>query len=79
MAGHGSQFSYPKARDPKGVSILKYSLVTISSCCSRYFDDPMELRGSSFSSWDDSADSYWKKDNSRDLEPAMQSTSSSDR
>ncbi|CAO2601427.1 ADP-ribosylation factor GTPase-activating protein 3, partial [Lemmus lemmus] len=45
----------------------------------RYFDDPMELRGSSFSSWDDSADSYWKKDSSRDLEPAIQSTSSSDR
>uniref|UniRef100_A0A8C2MZX7 ADP-ribosylation factor GTPase-activating protein 3 n=1 Tax=Cricetulus griseus TaxID=10029 RepID=A0A8C2MZX7_CRIGR len=45
----------------------------------RYFDDPMELRGNSFSSWDDSADSYWKKDSSRDPEPAMKSTGSSDR
>lgn len=50
-----------------------------TSSSSRYFDDPMEIRGSSFSSWDDSADSYWKKDSSRDLEPAVQSTSSSDR
>ena len=61
------------------MSILTYSLVTLSSCCSRYFDDSMEIRGSSFSSWDDSADSYWKKDSSRDLEPAVQSASSSDR
>ncbi|XP_075816273.1 ADP-ribosylation factor GTPase-activating protein 3 isoform X1 [Microtus pennsylvanicus] len=45
----------------------------------RYFDDSMDIRGSSFSSWDDSADSYWKKDSSRDLEPAVQSASSSDR
>ncbi|XP_051016057.1 ADP-ribosylation factor GTPase-activating protein 3 [Acomys russatus] len=44
-----------------------------------YFDDPMELRGSSFSSWDDSADSYWKKDSSQDPEPATKSTGSSDR
>lgn len=46
---------------------------------SRYFDDPMELRSSHFSSWDDSADSYWKKDSSRDPEPATKSTGSSDR
>lgn len=39
----------------------------------------MELRSSSFSSWDDSADSYWKKDSSRDPEPAMRSTGSSER
>ncbi|XP_029386958.1 ADP-ribosylation factor GTPase-activating protein 3 isoform X2 [Mus pahari] len=46
---------------------------------SRYFDDPMELRSSPFSSWDDGADSYWEKDSSRDPEPAMRSTGSSDR
>lgn len=39
----------------------------------------MELRSSSFSSWDDGADSYWKKDSSRDPEPAMKSTGPSDR
>lgn len=39
----------------------------------------MELRSSSFSSWDDGPDSYWKKDSSRDPEPAMRSTGSSDR
>ncbi|XP_055482874.1 ADP-ribosylation factor GTPase-activating protein 3 isoform X3 [Psammomys obesus] len=46
---------------------------------SRYFDDPMELRGGSFSSWDDSADPYWRKDSSRDPEPATKSTGPSDR
>uniref|UniRef100_A0A8C6R3R3 ADP-ribosylation factor GTPase-activating protein 3 n=1 Tax=Nannospalax galili TaxID=1026970 RepID=A0A8C6R3R3_NANGA len=44
-----------------------------------FFDDPMELRGSSFSSWDESEDSYWKKDSSRDTEPAVRSTGSADR
>ncbi|XP_055482872.1 ADP-ribosylation factor GTPase-activating protein 3 isoform X1 [Psammomys obesus] len=50
-----------------------------TSSSSRYFDDPMELRGGSFSSWDDSADPYWRKDSSRDPEPATKSTGPSDR
>ncbi|KAM5174014.1 ADP-ribosylation factor GTPase-activating protein 3 [Callospermophilus lateralis] len=46
---------------------------------SRYFDDPMELRGGSLSSWDDSADSYWKKESSRDSEAVVKGAASSDR
>ncbi|VTJ70397.1 Hypothetical predicted protein [Marmota monax] len=46
---------------------------------SRYFDDPMELRGSSLSSWDDSADSYWKKESSKDSEAVVKGAASSDR
>ncbi|XP_073940715.1 ADP-ribosylation factor GTPase-activating protein 3 isoform X2 [Castor canadensis] len=46
---------------------------------SRYFDDPMELRGSSFSSWDDPADTYWKKEMNRDTETAVKGPGSSDR
>nr|XP_045008045.1 ADP-ribosylation factor GTPase-activating protein 3 isoform X1 [Jaculus jaculus] len=47
---------------------------------SRFFEDAMELRGSSsFSSWDDSSDSYWKKEGDRDAEAAVRSTGSSDR
>lgn len=69
---------YPEARDPNRDGIHKCSR-HCSSLSSRYFDDPMELRSSSFSSWDDGADSYWKKDSSRDPEPAMRSTGSSDR
>nr|XP_012597175.1 ADP-ribosylation factor GTPase-activating protein 3 [Microcebus murinus] len=46
---------------------------------SRYFDEPLELRGSSFSSWDDSSDSYWKKETSKDTERVMKTTGYSDR
>ncbi|XP_014444164.1 ADP-ribosylation factor GTPase-activating protein 3 [Tupaia chinensis] len=46
---------------------------------SRYFDDPMELRSSSFSTWDDSSDSYWKKETSRDTEIVLKSSGYSDR
>ncbi|KAM5287833.1 ADP-ribosylation factor GTPase-activating protein 3 [Ctenodactylus gundi] len=46
---------------------------------SRYFDDPVELRGSSFSDWEDSSDSYWKRDSSRDTEAPGKSTGWSDR
>uniref|UniRef100_A0A8C5YU25 ADP-ribosylation factor GTPase-activating protein 3 n=1 Tax=Marmota marmota marmota TaxID=9994 RepID=A0A8C5YU25_MARMA len=46
---------------------------------SRYFDDPMELRGSSLSSWDDNADSYWKKESSKDSEAVVKGAASSDR
>uniref|UniRef100_A0A8C9PHS9 ADP-ribosylation factor GTPase-activating protein 3 n=1 Tax=Spermophilus dauricus TaxID=99837 RepID=A0A8C9PHS9_SPEDA len=44
-----------------------------------YFDDPMELRGGSLSSWDDSTDSYWKKESSRDSEAVVKGAASSDR
>uniref|UniRef100_A0A8C9DKS2 ADP-ribosylation factor GTPase-activating protein 3 n=1 Tax=Prolemur simus TaxID=1328070 RepID=A0A8C9DKS2_PROSS len=46
---------------------------------SRYFDEPLELRGSSFSSWDDSSDSYWKKETSKDTETVLKTTGYSDR
>lgn len=36
---------------------------------SRYFDEAVELRSSSFSSWDDSSDSYWKKRPAKILKP----------
>jgi ADP-ribosylation factor GTPase-activating protein 2/3 len=39
----------------------------------------MELRGSSFSSWDDPADTYWKKEMNRDTETAVKGPGSSDR
>uniref|UniRef100_A0A8C8U3Q5 ADP-ribosylation factor GTPase-activating protein 3 n=1 Tax=Peromyscus maniculatus bairdii TaxID=230844 RepID=A0A8C8U3Q5_PERMB len=65
--------------DPEESYFTSSSRWSEPSCVYGYFDDPMELRGSSFSSWDDSADSYWKKDSSREPEPAMKSTGSSDR
>ncbi|XP_037701605.1 ADP-ribosylation factor GTPase-activating protein 3 [Choloepus didactylus] len=46
---------------------------------SRYFDEPVELRSSSFSSWDDSSDSYWKKETIKDTETILKSTGYSDR
>nr|XP_055230770.1 ADP-ribosylation factor GTPase-activating protein 3 isoform X2 [Gorilla gorilla gorilla] len=46
---------------------------------SRYFDEPVELRSSSFSSWDDSSDSYWKKETSKDTETVLKTTGYSDR
>ncbi|XP_021570892.1 ADP-ribosylation factor GTPase-activating protein 3 isoform X2 [Carlito syrichta] len=46
---------------------------------SRYFDEPMELRSSSFSSWDDSSDSYWKKETCKDTETILKTTGYSDR
>lgn len=46
---------------------------------SRYFDDAVEPRGSSFADWDDSSDSYWRKESSRDAEAAGRSTGASDR
>ncbi|XP_063479025.1 ADP-ribosylation factor GTPase-activating protein 3 isoform X4 [Symphalangus syndactylus] len=45
---------------------------------SRYFDEPVELRSSSFSSWDDSSDSYWKKETSKDTETVLKTTGYSD-
>ncbi|XP_066112219.1 ADP-ribosylation factor GTPase-activating protein 3 [Saccopteryx bilineata] len=45
---------------------------------SRYFDEPMELR-SSFSSWDDSSDSYWKKKTIKDTDTILKTTGYSDR
>ncbi|XP_039091795.1 ADP-ribosylation factor GTPase-activating protein 3 [Hyaena hyaena] len=46
---------------------------------SRYFDEPMELRSSSFSSWDDSSDSFWKKETIKDTDAVLKSTGYSDR
>uniref|UniRef100_A0A8D1ZHG5 ADP-ribosylation factor GTPase-activating protein 3 n=2 Tax=Sus scrofa TaxID=9823 RepID=A0A8D1ZHG5_PIG len=46
---------------------------------SRYFDEPMELRSSSFSSWDDSSDSYWKKETIKDTDPTLKTTGYTDR
>ncbi|XP_023558330.1 ADP-ribosylation factor GTPase-activating protein 3 isoform X1 [Octodon degus] len=46
---------------------------------SRYFDDLVELRGNSFSDWDDSSDSYWRKEGGRDTEVASRSPGASDR
>ncbi|XP_012590562.1 PREDICTED: ADP-ribosylation factor GTPase-activating protein 3 [Condylura cristata] len=45
----------------------------------RYFEEPVEFRASSFSSWDDSSDSYWKKETSKDRDPALKTTGHSDR
>ncbi|XP_058164862.1 ADP-ribosylation factor GTPase-activating protein 3 [Dasypus novemcinctus] len=46
---------------------------------SRYFDEPVELRSSSFSNWDDSSDSYWIKDTVKDTESILKATGYSDR
>ncbi|XP_004845511.1 ADP-ribosylation factor GTPase-activating protein 3 isoform X2 [Heterocephalus glaber] len=46
---------------------------------SRYFDDAVELRGNSFSDWEDSSDSYWRKESGRDAEAAGKSAGASDR
>ncbi|KAM6214928.1 ADP-ribosylation factor GTPase-activating protein 3 [Rhynchocyon petersi] len=46
---------------------------------SRYFDEPVELRSSSFSSWDDSSDSYWKKESIKDTDTILKSTGYADR
>ncbi|KAM9230077.1 ADP-ribosylation factor GTPase-activating protein 3 isoform 2-T2 [Dugong dugon] len=46
---------------------------------SRYFDEPLELRSSSFSSWDDSSDSYWKKEAIKDTDTILKTTGYSDR
>ncbi|XP_007454004.1 PREDICTED: ADP-ribosylation factor GTPase-activating protein 3 isoform X2 [Lipotes vexillifer] len=46
---------------------------------SRYFDEPVELRSSSFSSWDDSSDSYWKKETVKDTDIILKTTGYTDR
>ncbi|XP_032272361.1 ADP-ribosylation factor GTPase-activating protein 3 [Phoca vitulina] len=46
---------------------------------SRYLDEPMEFRSSSFSSWDDSSDSYWKKETIKDTDAILKTTGYSDR
>nr|KAF6451621.1 ADP ribosylation factor GTPase activating protein 3 [Molossus molossus] len=46
---------------------------------SRYFDEPLELRSSSFSSWDDSSDSYWKKKSIKETDTVLKTTGYSDR
>lgn len=45
---------------------------------SRYLDEPPELRGSSFSSWDDSSDSPWKKESSRDVDTVLKASGYAD-
>lgn len=45
----------------------------------RYFDEPVELRSSSFSSWDDSSDSYWKKETVKDTDIILKPTGYTDR
>lgn len=46
---------------------------------SRYFDEPLELRSSSFFSWDDSSDSYWKKKSIKETDTVLKTTGYSDR
>ncbi|XP_037369320.1 ADP-ribosylation factor GTPase-activating protein 3 [Talpa occidentalis] len=46
---------------------------------SRYFEEPMEFRTSSFSSWDDSSDSYWKKETIKDRDPVLKTLGHPDR
>ncbi|XP_059537415.1 ADP-ribosylation factor GTPase-activating protein 3 isoform X2 [Myotis daubentonii] len=46
---------------------------------SRFFDEPMELRSSSFSSWDDSSDFYWKKKSTKEADTILKTTGYSDR
>nr|KAF6274062.1 ADP ribosylation factor GTPase activating protein 3 [Pipistrellus kuhlii] len=50
-----------------------------TSSSSRYFDEPMELRSSSFSSWDDSSDFYWKKKSIKETDTVPKATGYSDR
>nr|KAF6274066.1 ADP ribosylation factor GTPase activating protein 3 [Pipistrellus kuhlii] len=50
-----------------------------SSSRYRYFDEPMELRSSSFSSWDDSSDFYWKKKSIKETDTVPKATGYSDR
>ncbi|XP_045147435.1 ADP-ribosylation factor GTPase-activating protein 3 isoform X2 [Echinops telfairi] len=45
----------------------------------RYFDEPAELRSSSFSSWEDSADSFWKQETTKDTDSVLKTTGCSDR
>lgn len=46
---------------------------------SRYFDEPMEFRSSSFSSWDDSSDFYWKKKSVKETDTVLKTTGDSGR
>ncbi|XP_066866429.1 ADP-ribosylation factor GTPase-activating protein 3 isoform X2 [Kogia breviceps] len=46
---------------------------------SRCFDEPVELRSSSFSSWDDSSDSFWKKETIKDTDIILKTTGYTDR
>lgn len=39
----------------------------------------MELKSSSFSSWDDNSSSYWKKETIKDADTILKSTGYSDR
>ncbi|KAM5333850.1 ADP-ribosylation factor GTPase-activating protein 3 isoform 2-T2 [Glossophaga mutica] len=60
----------------------KYSEDSDESCftsSSRYFEEPMELRSSSFSSWDDSSDAYWKKQSLKDADLAPKAAGPADR
>uniref|UniRef100_G3TYE8 ADP-ribosylation factor GTPase-activating protein 3 n=1 Tax=Loxodonta africana TaxID=9785 RepID=G3TYE8_LOXAF len=45
----------------------------------RYFDEPMELLSGSFSSWDDSSDSYWKKEAIKDTDTILRTAGYADR
>ncbi|XP_007939982.1 ADP-ribosylation factor GTPase-activating protein 3 [Orycteropus afer afer] len=45
----------------------------------RYFDEPVELRSGSFSTWDDNSDSYWRKEAIKDTDTILKTTGSSDR
>ncbi|XP_045691043.1 ADP-ribosylation factor GTPase-activating protein 3 [Phyllostomus hastatus] len=59
----------------------KYGEDSEESCftsSSRYLDEPLELRSSSFSSWDDGADAYWKK-SARDPDAAPKASGPPDR
>uniref|UniRef100_A0A8C7BSH8 ADP-ribosylation factor GTPase-activating protein 3 n=1 Tax=Neovison vison TaxID=452646 RepID=A0A8C7BSH8_NEOVI len=46
---------------------------------SRYLDEPVEFRSSSFSSWEDGSDPYWKKETIKDADAILKTTGYSDR
>lgn len=66
------------AARPAWVGSARPSRVPVLLLSHRYFDEPMELRSSSLSSWDDGPDAYWKK-STRDTDAAPRATGPPDR
>lgn len=58
--------------------IRKVSQVTVAVTY-RYLDEPVEFRSSSFSSWEDGSDPYWKKETIKDADAILKTTGYSDR
>lgn len=75
---HGS--GHAAARHSKGAGgAAPLSPTSLFSSLTRYFDEPMELRSSPFSSWDDSSDFYWKKKSIKETDTVLKATGYSDR